>query len=217
MTLDFGQGCLVHLACRVGPDRFERAHDRQVLTFPVAGLDGSSINKNGGDVHAPHGDQGSRHVLVAPPDGDHAVHALGADRRFDGVGDDFPGHQGKLHSFRSHRYSVRNRDGSEHLGHGSSLANGVLGTKSQTVQAHVAGCNGAVAIRHSDNRFFKIPILEPDGPEHGPVGRSFHSLGDGPASKWLFHGAFPFPGLDFIPVCPALTLPCRKAGLENER
>ena len=169
---------LVDLVCRVLPHRFECADDGQVATFVVTGLDGAAIDEYGRDVQTRHGDHRARHILVAAADGEHTVHALAVAYRLDRIGDHLARHQRIFHAFGAHRDAVRNRDRAEQLRHRAGLFQGSFSAQRQCPDAHVAGCDGAVGIRNTDDGLIEIPVAKAHRAQQGTVGRALHALGD---------------------------------------
>jgi hypothetical protein len=67
------------------------------------------------------------------------------------------------------------------------MAKGANGTVGKIVQTHVAGRNSAVAIRHANDRFFKVSITETHRSQHCTIGSTLGSRGDQAASMVIRH------------------------------
>ena len=94
-------------------DGLEDRDDVGGLAFVQAGHDGAAVDEDGGTVEAGHRHHAAGHVLVAAPDRDQAVEALGPGHRFDGIGDDLARDQRVAHPRGAHRDAVGNRDRAE--------------------------------------------------------------------------------------------------------
>ena len=70
--------------------RLEGADHGEILASVAAGLDGSPVHKDRGNVEAGHGDHGAGHVLVTASDGQETVHALSVAGGLDAVGNHLP-------------------------------------------------------------------------------------------------------------------------------
>src|SRR5690606_7612952 len=67
-------------------DGFEHGHDREILPFIAARLDGAAIHVDAWHVHAGQRDHAAGHVLVAAADDHDAVHPLALHGGLDTVG-----------------------------------------------------------------------------------------------------------------------------------
>ena len=62
--------------------RFEDRNDVDILALVFTGENGAAINENSRPVQTCQRHQAARHVLVATPDGDHAIEAFAGRDRF---------------------------------------------------------------------------------------------------------------------------------------
>ena len=148
----------------------------------MTGLDGATIDKDCRDVHARDGDHGSRHIFVTASDGQHAVHALALAYGFDRVGDHLAGNQAVTHACGPHGNSIAHGNRSKYLGHNAALIKPVHSALCKLVESQITWRDSAVSIGYADDGLVKIAVRKTDSTQHGPVGRTFHALGDGPAS-----------------------------------
>ncbi len=186
-ALDLEKLLPVDPARAVFADSLERAHDGEVAVLVAAWLDRASVDEDGRNVEARHGDQRPRHVLVAAPEGQHAVHALAVCDGFNGIGNHFTRDQGVFHPLGSHRNSIGNGNGSEALRHGPGSPEPLFGHPGEGPDPHVAGSDRAVGVGHAHDGLFEIPVPESRGAQKGPIGRPFHPLRHLPASDIVGH------------------------------
>jgi hypothetical protein len=126
--------------------------------------------------------------LVAATHREHAIHALRAAGRFDGVGDNLARHQRVLHPLGAHRDTVTHGDGAEHLRHAPAGPDGGVGATGQHIEPGVAGRDRAVAIRDAHNGLGEVAIAESHGAKHRAVRGALVTLGDGLAVLIERHG-----------------------------
>ena len=168
---------------------FESADNRQVLTVVMAGLDRSSINKDGRNIQPRHGDHCARHILVAGADCQQSVNAGGLANGLDRVGNHFARDEAVLHSLGAHGNAVADCDGAKALRHGAGCAQSLDGAISQTIESHVARRDRAVAVGDADDRFVKVAILKTGGAQHGPIRRALQTLSDHATAIVAAHSA----------------------------
>ena len=90
----------------------------------MAGLDGAAVDKNGGDIHAANTDHRAGHIFIAATDGHHPIHELRLAGGLDRISNHLARHQRILHALGTHRNTVGDGDGAEHLRHATGSANG---------------------------------------------------------------------------------------------
>jgi hypothetical protein len=164
-----------HLAGGERAHGFERAHDRELLSLPEARLDSAGIDEDAGYVDARHRHHAARHVLVATSDAYDSVHALSADRDFDGVGNHFARYERILHPLRAHADSVGHGWKAEDLGHRAGLLQRCYRALDQRLDAGIAGIHRAVAVGHADDRLVEISVAEATARSRA-VRRTGHAL-----------------------------------------
>ena len=120
--------------------------------------------------------------LVAAGQQHGAVDALGLHDGFDGVGDDFAGHQGEVHALVAHGDAVRDGDGAELHREPAAGVHAFLGALGKPVQGEVAGSDFIPGARDADLGLGEVVVTHADRPEHPARGRGVDSVGDDPAA-----------------------------------
>jgi len=134
------------------------------------------------------------------------VEGVGVGRQLDGVGDGFPGHEGRAHAGRTHGDAVRDHDGVELDGGAAPFADAVLDGFGQLAQVQVAGRDLAPGIDHRDQWARDRGIVQPGGLEHRARWCVVASLLDLVAFHFRF-GSSSRPGPDAAPNFSAKKTP----------
>ena len=135
-------GLALLLGNRVGDElavALEGGDDVQLLAVQMAGANRSPVDHQAGPVESAHGDQASRHVLVATRDGDVGVIPLRAHDGFNRVGDQVAGLQRIAHAIGAHRDAIADPDGVEAQTHHAGGVHTFLHLFGQPQKMHVAG------------------------------------------------------------------------------
>ncbi len=156
----------------------------------MARFDRATVNEDGRDIHTRNRDHCARHVFVAATDSQQAVNALRLAHRLNRVSNNLARDKAIFHPLGAHRDAIADSDRSKDLRHRAGIAKGAKGAVGQIVQPHVAGRNSAVAIRHTDDRFFKVSITETHRSQHGAIGSTLGSGSDQAASMIVAHFSF---------------------------
>ena len=164
-------------------NRLEDTDDVEVLALVPPWQDGTAIDIDGRHVRPQHAHQATGHVLVAATDHHHTIHPLALHAGFHTVRNHLAAHQRVLHAFGAHGHAVRNGRRAEDLGIATCFFDSGNRCVSQLLQAAVARCDGAVAIRHPDHGFLEIAF----GVAHGVIHRAIRcarlALGDVAAAR----------------------------------
>eukprot|EP00123_Amoebidium_parasiticum_P017280 comp23783_c0_seq1/m.41266 comp23783_c0_seq1/g.41266 ORF comp23783_c0_seq1/g.41266 comp23783_c0_seq1/m.41266 type:complete len:398 (+) comp23783_c0_seq1:1029-2222(+) len=142
-----------------------------LLVLAAASTDGTTVDHQGRTVHAAHGDQAARHVLVAARDGDVCIVPLRTHHRLDRVGNDLAGLQGVTHARSAHGDTVTDTNGVEPVAHKPGLGHTLLDLEGQLVQMHVARVALIPDGRDADLGLLHVLQLEAGGIKHG-LGRT---------------------------------------------
>src|SRR5262249_43807589 len=129
-------------------------------------------------VQPAHGDETSRHVLVAAGEGDQRVVPLRAHHGLDRIGDQVPRLQRIAHAVGAHRDAVADTDGVEpHADHAGS-AHPATYFGRELEQVHVAGVAVVPDAGDADLRLAHVLGGEAGTVEHGLRGALRFGLGD---------------------------------------
>ncbi len=163
---------------RVRADGFEHRDDVELarVAGDAAGQNGAAVDEHGRAIHARDGDERAGHVFIATADGHITVHARATDDGFDGISDDFAGHERIFHAFAAHRDAVGNGDGVENDGFAAVFIRAFLGFQRELVDVHVARGDVAPGGGDADDGLGKIFRLETDRIQHGAGGGAFGAV-----------------------------------------
>ena len=160
------------------PNSFEHGHYVNGPAIKVSGENCSAINEDPGPIQARQSHHAARHILVAATDGDQAVKAFAAGNRFDGVGDDFAGHERILHAFCAHGDAIRNRDCAKYDCLAAGFVHALRDVDGELVDVHVAGRDHAPGGGDADLRFLEIFLRVACRVQHGPAGGALVTIQD---------------------------------------
>ena len=82
ILLNSSELLLINTPTAILPDSFKCTNNSEVTGTELARLDCASIYKDGWDIHACHGQHGTRHVFVTAANCQQAIHALGVTGSF---------------------------------------------------------------------------------------------------------------------------------------
>ena len=171
---------LVDLAGDVLAVSLEGGDNVDVLALHVAaGLDGTTVDHDGGAVDTAHGDEDTGHVLVAAGEGDVGVVPLAVHDGLDGVGNNLTRLQAVAHTGGTHGDTVRDTDGVEAHGDEASLGDGLLDEAREVEKVHVARVAVIPDRRDTDLGLVHVVLVEAGGVEHGLGSTLGLGLGDG--------------------------------------
>ncbi len=151
----------------------DRLKDRDQVGGPLAGFPGQhrpARCKDGGHIgpRRPHVHPGDD--LVAIGNKDHAVKAVGADHRFDAIGDQLARGQGVLHPAMAHGDPVADGDGVEFKRHAARLTDGRLDDVRDLAQMDVPRYDLAIRIGHPDKGLAQVLTPDSAGVQQGAMG-----------------------------------------------
>ena len=178
--LDDLQARVIQFARGVLADGLEDGHDVALLLrlWIQAGQDRAAIDEDRRAVEPGDGHEAAGHVLVATADGHHAVEALAAGDRLDGIGDDLAGDKGVLHALGAHGDAIGYGDRVEDDGFAAGGIGAGRGFAGEAVDVHVARGDHAPGGGDADLGFFEIGAGEADGVQHGAAGGALGAIDD---------------------------------------
>ena len=152
--------------------------DVSVLVVHSPWHDGATINEDRRTIQSSQSDHAAGHILIATTDGNESIVGLAANHGFNRICDHFPGNQGVLHAFGSHRNAITDRDRVELHG----LASGILYASGcilcQTVDVHVTRSDHAPSRSDANLGLLKIRLLEANTVQHASAGSAFNAFCD---------------------------------------
>ena len=156
----------------------EHVLDVHVPAVVLAGHYRAAVHEQARHVQPRQRHHAAGHVLVAPGDGDQAVHPLPEGDQLDGVGDDLAADQRGLHALGAHGDAVADGDGAELEGDALSGANPLLGGLGEAAQMDVAGGDVAGQVGDGDEGLFHVLVGDAHGHQHGAGRCSLQVVGD---------------------------------------
>ena len=168
---------------------FKGRDDIQFTITQLAGFDGAAIDHDGRAVQACQRHEGTGHVLVTADHGGYTVIPLGADNRFNTVGNQIAAGQGAAHAVSTHADAIADPDSMENQTHQVLILHALLDDFRQVIQVHVAGVAFPAGAGNADLRLFQVFAGQADAMQHGLGGRQAGILSDGAAVLVeVFHG-----------------------------